>query len=215
VLVGAPFEITVESGRRVQAAVLAATRKAGIGDVVVSSVANEYWGYCATPEEYELQYYEGGHTLHGPSTQPWLAAQLARLAAEVVDRGAVSDAGYRAFALPSRRYLPRSSGVAVERRADGPAEFHDPDRTDEGYWEVRWHDVAAGDLRWHEPLARVELDDGTVVADDQGTRVAVLQLRPGTYAARWYGPPLGQVPKHRFVLPANAGQPEIRTELFG
>jgi neutral ceramidase len=215
VLVGAPFEITVESGRRVQAAVLAATRSAGVDDVVVSSVANEYWGYCATPEEYDLQFYEGGHTLHGPSTQPWLAAQLARLAGEVVQRGAVVDAGERAFALPARRYLARPSGVDVPRRADGPAEFHDADRTDEGWWEVRWHDVAAGDLRWHEPLARVELEDGTVVADDQGTRVAVLQLRPGTYAARWYGPPLGQVPKHRFVLPVNAGRPELRTELFG
>lgn len=214
-LVGAPFEITVESGRRVQAAVLAATRRAGIDDVVVSSVANEYWGYCATPEEYELQYYEGGHTLHGPSTQPWLAAQLAKLAGEVVARGEVAGAIDRRFALPARRYLPRTTGLGVPRRAEGPATFHDPTRTDEGWWEVRWHDVAPGDLRWHEPLARVEREDGEVVADDQGTNVAVLQVRPGTYAARWYGPPLGRVPRHRFVIVANAGQPEIRTELFG
>src|SRR5690606_29463473 len=103
----------------------------------------------------------------------------------------------------------------VPRRAEGPATFHDPTRTDEGWWEVRWHDVAPGDLRWHEPLARVEREDGEVVADDQGANVAVLQVRPGTYAARWYGPPLGRVPRHRFVIVANAGQPEIRTELFG
>ena len=106
-------------------------------------------------------------------------------------------------------------GRKAPHRTRAGAEFHDPDRTDEGYWEVRWHDVAAGDLCWHEPLARIELEDGTVVADDQGTRMAVLQLKSGTYSARWYGPPLGRVPKHRFVLPANAGQPEIRTELFG
>src|SRR5207237_9539017 len=78
-LVGSPFEITVEAGRRIAAAVEAT----GIGSTIVSSVANGYCGYCTTAEPYALQYYEGGHNLHGPSTQAWLAAQAARLAGEV------------------------------------------------------------------------------------------------------------------------------------
>jgi neutral ceramidase len=214
-LVGAPFEITAESGRRVRDAAPAAAAAGGIDDVVVSSVANEYWGYCTTPEEYELQYYEGGHTLHGPHTQPWLAAQAARLAGAVSAGEQVHDVATRTFRLPSKRYLPRPTGARVPRRADGAAAFADPTRTDDGYWEQRWHDVGPADLHWHEPLARVEREDCEVIADDQDGRVAVLLVRPGLYAARWYGPPLGRGPRHRFVLTANAGQPEERTELFG
>ena len=54
----------------------------------MSSVANEYSGYVATPEEYALQYYEGGHTLYGPKTLPFLAGHAARLAAELADPAA-------------------------------------------------------------------------------------------------------------------------------
>jgi neutral ceramidase len=218
VIVGAPFEITVESGRRVREAVLSATAGHGVDDAVVSSVANEYWGYCTTPEEYELQYYEGGHTLHGPTTQPWLAAQAARLAASVGRGEVVADVVARSFRLPSRRYLARpgaGGSGAVARRADGVATFVDPTAIDEGYWEQRWRDVGAGDLRWHEPLARVERIDGRAVADDQSGAVAVLQVSPGVYAARWYAPTLGRGPQHRFVLPANHGRPELRTDPFG
>lgn len=218
VLVGAPFEITVESGRRVRAAVLAAASAADdrIDDAVVSSVANEYWGYCTTPEEYDHQWYEGGHTLHGPTTQPWLAAQLARLAGAVGGGEAVADVAPRRFSLRSRRYLARASGGSAPRRPDGEAVFHDPTATEDGYWEQRWTDVGPGDLAWHEPLARIErVHDGAVVADDQGGAVAVLQVAPGGYAVRWFAPPLGLVPEHRVVLAANGGQPEVALPGFG
>lgn len=215
-IVGAPFEITVESGRRVREAVLAACAGQGVTDAVVSSVANEYWGYCATAEEYDLQYYEGGHTLHGPTTQPWLAAQAARLAGAVGRGEAVADAGVRTFRLPARRYLARSTGLRAVRRATGAAAYLDPTAIDVGCWEQRWTDVGPGDLDWHEPLVRVERADGTVVADDRSAgRVAVLQVAPGTYAARWYDPPMGRGPQHRFVVLANRGQAELRGELFG
>lgn len=219
VLVGAPFEITVESGRRVREAVVAATAASSGGavdDAVVSSVANEYWGYCTTPEEYELQYYEGGHTLHGPNTQPWLAAQLARLAGAVGGGEAVADVAPRTFRLPSRRYLARPTGALTVRRPVGEATFHDPTAIDDGYWEQRWFDVPAGDLAWHRPLVFVEREhDDAVVADDRIGEVAVLQIEPGVLAARWYGPPLGRVPRHRFVVVANGAQPELRPEPFG
>jgi len=45
-IVGSPFEITVETGERVAAAV----EKTGIGRAIVSSVANGYCGYCTTAE---------------------------------------------------------------------------------------------------------------------------------------------------------------------
>jgi neutral ceramidase len=218
-LVGAPFEITVESGRRVRAAVLAAATAADarVDDAVVSSVANEYWGYCTTPEEYELQWYEGGHTLHGPTTQPWLAAQLARLAGAVAGGAAVADVVPRTFRLRARRYLaPSSAGGTQHRRLDGEPTFHDPTPTEDGYWEQRWAGPTAGDLAWHEPLARIErAEDGAAAADDQGGSVAVLRLAADRYAVRWYAPPLGRVPQHRVVLLPNGGLPQLRGPAFG
>jgi hypothetical protein len=137
------------------------------------------------------------------------------LAGAVAGGSPVADVAARDFRLPSRRYLARSTGVGAIRRVNGSAEYLDPTAIDEGCWEQRWTDVAAGDLRWHEPLVRVERADGTVVADDQWGGVAVLQVAPGEYAARWYGPTMGRGPQHRVVVLANGGQPELRGELFG
>ncbi|MEP7019861.1 MAG: neutral/alkaline non-lysosomal ceramidase N-terminal domain-containing protein, partial [Pseudonocardiales bacterium] len=78
VLVALPFEVTVESGRRVEAAVRDAVGpNAGIDRVAVSSLANEQFCYLTTPEEYSLQRYEGGNTLYGPRSQPFAAAAAA------------------------------------------------------------------------------------------------------------------------------------------
>ena len=76
-IVGLPFEVTIEAGRRIAAAATANPDE----HVIVSSVANEYTGYVTTPEEYARQYYEGGHTIFGPNTLAFLAAHAARLAA--------------------------------------------------------------------------------------------------------------------------------------
>ena len=74
-----PAEVTTMAGRR-----LRQTVKAQLGDwatdVVLAGYSNGYAGYVTTPEEYDLQQYEAGHTLHGRWTLPayqQVAAQLA------------------------------------------------------------------------------------------------------------------------------------------
>src|SRR5260370_24455175 len=120
VLVGLPFELPVETGRRIEKRGAGAVASSGVRRVVVSSVGNEYAGYATTPEEYGLQYYEGGHTLYGPSTQPFIAAQAARLAADVMRDGTVEHvADQRTFDLRVHRYLPESR-TADELRPLGP-----------------------------------------------------------------------------------------------
>ena len=79
VLVGLPFEITTESGRRIARAVEGVVSDRAVERVVVCSLVNDFWGYVATEEEYGRQFYEGGHTLYGPITQRFLAAQAAFL----------------------------------------------------------------------------------------------------------------------------------------
>jgi neutral ceramidase len=228
-VIGLPFEITVETGRRTEEEVARALAGSGVTDVAVSSVANEYSGYAATAEEYGLQYYEGGHTLYGPLTQAFLTAHAARLATEVARDGLVSDVpGRRHFDLRLHHFLPRAGSVPTPRIVVGAAEFTDPSRAEDGHWELRWIDVAPGDLHWHEPLVRVECADGDGPwgpatrrgrrVDDAGCDLEVTHLGPAgvghEYRVRWYDPELRGGRRHRFVLTANAGQPELVTEPF-
>jgi neutral ceramidase len=229
-IVGLPFELTVETGRRIVDAVAAETRSHGVERVVVSSVANEYSGYCTTPEEYGEQRYEGGHTLYGPRTQPLLAAHAARLAGEVVRDGLIGALlPDRSFDLHHRAYLPSPSVTAADRAVAGPATFTDATSTTDPMWEQAWFDVAPGGLRWDRPLVRVEMADGhgdwrPAVAhgrpvDDGGCDIEVVHLGPGDqghhrYAARWWDPGFRAGRRHRFVLAAQDGRPEIAGDPF-
>lgn len=240
-LVGLPFEVTVASGRRIAAAVESATREFGVDEAIVSSVANEYCGYVATAEEYALQHYEGGHTLYGPATQPFLAAHARALAAATVadDSGTVAElCRIRTFDLRVRRFLPRrstNSSNTPTREFLARAQFHDATQRTDSLWEILWRDVAPGDLDWHEPLARVEVcrnrngpapqwnqahsRDGRRI-DDQGWDIEVEHLGPcrdgegHRYAARWHDPIPRAGECYRFVLPANAGRPELTSDAF-
>ncbi|MBX3285103.1 MAG: neutral/alkaline non-lysosomal ceramidase N-terminal domain-containing protein [Actinobacteria bacterium] len=231
VLLGLPFEITVESGRRIAAAVDVAVADRGVRRVVVSSVVNEYWGYVATAEEYRRQFYEGGHTLYGPNTQAFLAAHAARLAAATVGGGVFADvAAERRWDLRARRYLPEATTSGAPRRFTGRAAFTDPTATVDGYWEQTWVDAEPGALHWHEPLVRVESsdDDGVTwrpaaghghrTIDDQGWFVEVVHLGAvdgqHRYRTRWFEPTHRAGRRHRFVLLANNGRPEVAGDAF-
>jgi len=227
-LVGLPFEVTVESGRRVAAAV-GAMAGDEIDRTIVSSVANEYSGYVATAEEYSRQHYEGGHTLYGPETQPFLAAVAARLATDVVTEGTVSEVlPTRSWDLKVHRYLPEPSGVKVIREALGSPIYTDPTAVIDGCWIFQWLDAAPGDLHWHEPIVAVESSDegGPWVparhhdrtVDDQGWSLEVSH-RGATesghrYRVRWFDPAFAAKRRHRFVILPNAGQPELHSEPF-
>ena len=69
VILALPTEVTTMSGRRLRETVMSE-----LGDwaqhIVLAGYSNGYAGYVTTPEEYLLQQYEGGHTLHGRWTLP-------------------------------------------------------------------------------------------------------------------------------------------------
>ncbi len=69
VLVCCPGEITTISGQRlIQTVTKAIVKKHEISNVWLCSYCNDYMGYITTYEEYQLQAYEGGHTLYGQWT---------------------------------------------------------------------------------------------------------------------------------------------------
>ncbi|MEI2653365.1 MAG: neutral/alkaline non-lysosomal ceramidase N-terminal domain-containing protein [Microthrixaceae bacterium] len=233
-IVGLPFEVTVESGRRIAAAANSALPPdSSIGRVVVSSVANEYFGYVATAEEYSRQYYEGGHTLYGPNTQRFVAAHVAKLVGEVATVDAVlpvvSDvAPQRSWDLKVHRYLCRPSARGVGRAAVLAPTYVDATGDDDGYWEFRWRDAPPGDLVWHEPLVRIEARDGDGEwhaathrgrrADDQGTDVEVRLVGSDAigcvYAARWHDPAFKAGRTHRFVVLGSGSATELTSAPF-
>jgi neutral ceramidase len=232
-LVGLPFEITVESGRRIGEAVRQAAAEHGVDDACVCSLVNEYWGYVATEEEYGRQFYEGGHTIYGPNTERFLSAQAGRLAADAIGAGTFLDldAARRSWSLRARRFLPDApEGDLPERRWGGRATFTDPTAKDDATWEQHWFDVAPGGLHWHEPLVRVERSDdggrswepaahGWRAADDQGWALEITHLGGPdagrhAYAVRWHDPDHRVGRKHRFVLLPNNGRPELAGEAF-
>ncbi len=222
-VVGLPFETTVEAGRRIGAAVVASALP--VEHAFVSSLVDDHCDYLTTPEEYSAQYYEGASTLFGPQQQAWVAG-AARRVAEDLAAGAAPVPLARSFDFGLHRYLPRPTGIAAAREAQ-QVRFVEATPSEDPYWEQTWTDVAPGDLSWHDPMVRVEVEseagwspaayDGRPV-DDQGWRLGVTYLGAArgrhTYAARWYAPPLGRPLRHRFVLVVNAGQPELAGPTF-
>lgn len=88
VIVAMPTEITTMSARRIRTSV-----KAALGPwakhIVIAGYSNGSAGYVTTPEEYETQQYEGGHTRHGKWTLPAYQQQLTILASALNNDKAV------------------------------------------------------------------------------------------------------------------------------
>ena len=114
VLLALPAEVTTMAGRRLRDTVMRE-----LGDwaehIVLVGYANGYAGYITTPEEYGLQQYEGGHTLHGRWT-------LARVSADRQSIG--TSAGVRRCRrkrIALRRLARTVRGPCLTRKRDEAA----------------------------------------------------------------------------------------------
>lgn len=121
VLLALAQEVTIVAGLRLRAAV-ADVLGAGLDDVVVQGYANDYAGYLTTPEEYDAQRYEGGHTMFGRWQLPAYLQEVTRVASELRD-GARGETGYAPHPVPQPRWRRRDRfgplhcrGVAHEPR---------------------------------------------------------------------------------------------------
>ncbi|WBQ04816.1 neutral/alkaline ceramidase [Kribbella sp. CA-293567] len=78
-LVAVPGEVTIVAGLRLRRTV-AAEVGVPLENVLIQGYANAYSQYVTTPEEYQLQQYEGGSTLFGKYTLPAYQQEFAGLA---------------------------------------------------------------------------------------------------------------------------------------
>lgn len=90
VILAMPTEVATMSGRRLRTTVIN-----GLGEwakhIVLAGYSNGYAGYITTPEEYIVQQYEGGHTLHGRWTLPAYQQVVSRLANAIETNSAVES----------------------------------------------------------------------------------------------------------------------------
>lgn len=82
-IIALPFEVTTMAARKIRAAVLDELEEVGVDYAVVSGLANGYSHYLTTPEEYDLQLYEGGSTIFGRHQFDVVLQELTRQARQL------------------------------------------------------------------------------------------------------------------------------------
>jgi neutral ceramidase len=99
-----PGEITVMAGRRLKKQLL---EELQCQEVILTSYANAYMGYITTPEEYDQQCYEGGHTVYGRNTFKAIGHGFSFLAKKMKGHKVV-DLGTIPFRFPEEELDRRS-----------------------------------------------------------------------------------------------------------
>ena len=200
VLLAAPGEPSVEMGRRFVDAVRDVL-PAGVTDAFNVGLANGYLGYLVTPEEYEMQHYEGGHTVYGTWTSLLARNQFVtlvqRLAAGDVDTATGSGDS------PVLTDPTVGDGDVAGRLQSGPSGTVER----MSIVEVRWSGAGEGiDRPADTPFVALQRDDdGQWVTAESDLGVAVVWTEDeGTYTARIdlrHDLPLG---RHRVLITSGA-----------
>jgi neutral ceramidase len=190
-------------GSRVRAAVLDATRGAGINRAIISGLANEYLQYFTTPEEYQWQAYEGGSTLYGRFSSNMLQFADVDLAKALAD-GKPAPEPY-AFD-PTKGVQPGtepfSPGADKGTAGAQPAAVRRLQRA-----QFSW---TGGDRGYDRPLGRafvtIQRKSGKRwrnVTSDLGLQILWEVDPSGVYTAKWEVPLSAQKGRYRFKVTAN------------
>ncbi len=233
ILLPLPYEITMESGRRIVRACEKAAVESGMGAdtrFAVVSVSNGYTGYCTTPEEYSRQRYEAGHTIYGPDTNPFVAAQTARLLGDMAREKDLRDLpGERTFHLTGKTFYrdyeaPRGKRAVIAEPAPCVSEDSEECRT------FFWADVPPPLIDLHRRLVSIEysedgakwfsLEDRGIRVDDDGYDVSVsftgniTDDKLGIYETRWHNPEKREGRWYRFRIEPRHGQELLFSKVF-
>lgn len=239
-IVPMPFEITTESGYRLENAVKQAFagHQKSIEHVMISSLANGYTGYITTPEEYGRQNYEGGSTLYGKYSLPYLTAHLNKLTNDMLTstERLVELPKSIKYEFDSNEFLPKDIPATGKRQALESIEFTHAFENAEQHWTFKWRDVNISKIELHKPLVSIQTrtnKDGSgwsdwqplevdgVAVNDQGYDVSVRLLDDDAdngmaeYQSEWYNPLFdGEQREYRFVIEPRDNQPALYSKAF-
>ncbi len=117
-LAGIPAEITTIAGQRLEESLLEILADRGVKEVVCSTYTNGYCGYITTYEEYQLQMYEGGHTVFGQHFLGAVQTKFKQLALEMLkpenERNVVEDG--RPITFTDEELGLRSFDIKTQKR---------------------------------------------------------------------------------------------------
>jgi neutral ceramidase len=198
-----PGEMTVEMGRRTRDAIAGAARPLGVKRVVLAGYANEYVHYFTTPEEYEMQHYEGGSTLFGKFSSYVVRDALVDLTARLAN-------GQPA---PDPHPFDATNGVAPDETAYDPgaesgAPLSQPTTTPRlGRASFAWQGGALGfDRPLDRSFVRIERRTGRrwrEATNDLGLLIVWRVDDEGRYTAQWQVPIDARTGTYRFAVTAN------------
>ena len=229
-----PFETTKESGVRIARQSLnnlAAENKKDIRSAVVISCANGYFGYMTTPEEYSIQRYEGGHTLYGPQTQPFIAGQVSKLALEM-GKGTIENNFPEkwSYNLRSKRFTAGVASSDAKRAIKADPALTTAKKDEEPYWSFAWEDLPPNLIPWKQTLVQIEESSDKITweklqingrpVDDSGYDISILckdiirQGTAGVYETRWYNPEANRNKYYRFAILPRQGQDYLYSAPF-
>ena len=226
-----PFEVTIESGRRMTDRVKREFVQAGddsIRHVWVASNSNGYFGYATTLEEYSHQGYEGGHTLYGKYTTPYLTAQLGLLARDLKAKGEIHElmANWEYLLMVNSFYPEAQTSTGQRRVLVQPALVQADNKNEEDYIVFRWQDVGPSEIDFHMPLSQVEVrtdyqwvllwnNEEPIHDDGYDLEVRYVDDRDdgmGEYEVRWYNPAPGG--EYRFLIAARQKHSAVASRAF-
>ncbi len=225
-----PFEVTTEAGRRMAKRVSDEFSLFGkdIKHAWVAGNANGYFGYTTTPEEYARQNYEGGHTLYGKYSTPYLTAQLGKLAKDMNTQNEVLELlpKWQYDIAVNEFYPEKISSTGKRISLTQPMIFKAEASNEENYIAFEWLDVGPSEIQLHLPLVKVEVlineqwvemrNAGEPINDDgYDLEIRLLDdedLGMGQYQARWYNPVAGGL--YRFVISPRGQQGELFSTNF-
>jgi len=186
-----PFEITKETGTLIQNKIQEKYKKFHIIPV---SCANGYTGYVTTPEEYSLQYYEGGHTLYGKYTAPFLGEIGKLLVDNLINQKKETLPEEFIFTLKAKQYYPQKTKNILSKRTIEklPELIHNKK---ESYWYFRYWDVPSYYISFHKPLIQLEKnefcqDKFTPFLNEESLDLSIHYIKNKEdrtlYEVRWY-----------------------------
>ena len=234
VLLPLPFEVTYEMGMRIASLCREKWIKSGLKALekfIVTSVSNGYWGYLTTPEEYSLQYYEGGSNLYGPNTGNFLAAHLGHLIEEMALQGTGSAMlEEMKFEMDARSFYPEGLTPEGSRLSFQHPLYNKRGDHGEPYWSFKYYDVPANLIELHKKLVTIEVYDhgelwkplriNGIPVDDSGYNISIhyldeiLDNKMACYEVRWYCPLNDDGSLYRFAIHPRKGQAEFHSAPF-
>lgn len=221
-MVGVPFEVTFQSGRRIAEAVQAQLTNAApeLNHITINSLANGFFGYSTTREEYSAQWYEGGHTIYGPGTTDFLSQRAADLVARMFrqsDPAPIEDLPEAwQFELRQQQFFPEEVAASGQRASLSEPVFHASSPSSEPYWSWQYMDVGPAHIDLHLPLLTIQTrrdgnawqamkQDGLAVTDEgydlQIRHLENLDQGMARYELRWFHPkPASADQQYRFKV---------------